>query len=322
LWFALACGACSLDTSGTLKPGSGQATAGDPITGTNGGANGGVTGETNGGGSNTSGGVTPLPPIDPGDASVGSDAGSADAGEQDPGDSLAGEYAEKRAFRTQQKVQSGAISSTIRVLTTTYAVVRIAEEGGAYRFYERACRIVTSTESAGSLDIEILINDAVPRSLPELESVFTVTESNGAKSFSRPVTSAPLGWKPASTNDALPTKQDDARVRDSDSDGNPAVTASVRTSGGVLGGSTYEAYYVQWNRTAYEGEVESGGKLTGENFDTTQQAVIGTSNMLPNAGKNSQPVPDADTSDNVITLVPLSEALDCDELVSQIDSIF
>lgn len=324
-WTVLACSACSLDASGTLRPGdSGIDVDDDGISGSGGSSN--TSGTSGGVGTGGSTGSLP-PPVGPGpgpDASVGSDAGGqdSDAGDE-PEDSLVGDYAQRRAFRTTQKVQSGAVNSTIRVLTTTYAVVRIAKENGKYRFYERACRIATETEPEGTLKVAISIEDAVPRSLPEVSSALTVAGSSSKQTFSRPLVSTALGWEPSSPSDLIPTMQKDARVRDSDGDGKPGVTASVRSGVGVLGDSKYDAYYVQWNRTRYEGEVASDGKLVGVNFDTTEQRVVGTSATLPSAGgTNAQPAPDSNTIDNRITLVPLSEALDCDDLVAQIDSIF
>jgi hypothetical protein len=316
---ALASGACSLDLSGTLNGDGGIDMDDDGIMTPGGGSGGASSGGATGAGT----GSLP-PPVLPSDAGVDPD-GSVDPsdGGSTPQDPLVGDYAAKRAFRTQQRVQSGAIASTVRVLTTTYSAVRITQESSGYRLYERPCRVTSDADADGMLKVEITTADAVPQAFGEISSALTVSGSSGKQTFSRALTSTALGWKPASTTDKLPTTQTDTRLRDADADGKPAVTATVRSGIGVLGDSTYDAYYVQWNRVRYEGEVASDGKLVGKNFDTTEQSVLGTSTNLPNTGgKNSQPTPDPDTVDNRITLVPVPQALDCDALIDQIDSIF
>ena len=235
------------------------------------------------------------------------------------GDDLIGYYAERRAFRTIQAIQTAAVNEDVRVLTTSYALARIDRAHGALTLTERACRIVTENQG-GRVPVEVLIDDRVPRSIPDASSELIVRDDGDTLRWARPLLSAPLGWTASATTDSLPSDQNDPRVRDQDSDGKPGVTARVRADLGLFGSVDDDVYIVQWNRARYEGAREPDGRLRGENIDSSAMRIIGATNPL--LRMNPETRPDPDTSDNHVVLVPLAAPLSCDQLVGQLDTLF
>jgi len=77
---------------------------------------------------------------------------------------------------------------------------------------------------------------------------------------------------------------------------------------------------VQWNRAGYEGIVEEDGRLTGESFDESEQRTIGAENML--LAQDVNMVPDANTTDNRVQVVPVPTDQDCDAILPRLDSLF
>jgi len=239
---------------------------------------------------------------------------------EDPRDVVLGFYAERRAFRTIQQVMSPLFNSDVNVLTTSYSLVEIKRIGARYVFRENACRVLTKNDGA-FVSLDVTIADDVPQSIPEIESELLVEEASGAVTWVRPLTSAPVGWIPNGSYDALPTSASDPRVRDAEGDGSPGVTARVRANLGLFGVTEGNLYLTQWNRARYAGTRLSNGKLEGENFDTSEQNVIGSDNQSL-AGNNPTIVRDPNTADNRILLVPLEVPITCATLLSRVNRLF
>lgn len=240
----------------------------------------------------------------------------------DPRDVVLGHYALRRRFRTVRQVQTRPIPTTLRVLTTTFAVAEIKKTiDDRYVLREQDCRVLLDTEVPNSLtEVTITVADAVPQSVAGPESVLELKFEGDTLRFAKPLSSVPLGWVAGSTSDALPATAMDARVRDGDNDGNPGVTAHVamRSTFRVEG----DTYLVQWNRTFYQGTRASDGRLFGENVDESTQHILGTSRGAELFGAPQQITPDADKSQNVVELVPVTDELDCDALIAQVDALF
>jgi hypothetical protein len=237
----------------------------------------------------------------------------------DARDVVIGRYAERRAFRTIQRIRSAIFRDDVRVLTTTYALVEIQKMGSGYRLRENACRVVVKNEgSFTSLDVSI--DDQVPQSIPQIESNLRVKEVAGNITWVRPLTSAAVGWIPNGPNDSLPTTANDARVRDSDGDGNPGVSAYVKAN---LAFTNVEGnlYLTQWNRARYVGVRRADGVLEGENFEKSEQNVVGSDNpMLANM---SPPIAaDRDRDENRVIMVPLTMPMNCQTMLGQLDTLF
>ncbi len=261
-------------------------------------------------------------PSDPvADASAELDiAAMADAGAPDPRDVVLGHYAERRAFRTIQSIESPLFNNDVKVLTTSYAVVTIEKRQGSFVFVERACHIDIVNQGS-FLDLNVSIDDRVPRSMPEMQSELLLSLQAGEMRWERPETSVAVGWEPQSPTDALPVDAMDPRVRDTEKDGNPGVTAHVEAKLGPISGVSGKLYLVQWNRARYAGTRDDAGSLFGENFDTSSQQVIGADNDQLTSG--TQVISrDPNTQDNRILLVRTSTPLDCDALMAQVETLF
>lgn len=254
------------------------------------------------------------------------DSGPSDSGNgfipigEDPRDVVIGHYAERRAFRTIQQVMSALFNNDVNVLTTSYSLVEIERVGSRYVFRENACRVAIENDGA-FVSLDVSIADKVPQSIPQVESELLVEEAMGAVTWVRPLTSAPVGFIPSGPDDDLPTMANDPRVRDSDGDGNPGVTAHVIANLGLFGMVEGNLYLTQWNRARYAGTRMADGTLEGENFDTSEQNVIGSDNDTL-AGNNPAIVPDENTADNRIVLVPLDAPITCATLLSRLESLF
>jgi len=267
----------------------------------------------------TDGSMARLPSL--GDASVSpdEDAAMTPIG-SDSRDVVIGHYAERRAFRTIQKVTSAIFDDEVKVLTTSYSLVQILRQGSRYVFRENACRVAIANEG-NFISLAVTIKDEVPQSIPQVESELLVEEAAGAITWVRPLTSAPVGFIPAGPDDTLPTEASDPRVRDSEGDGQPGVTAHVEGRVTFVSAVDGDLYLTQWNRARYAGTRQADGTLEGENFDTSEQNVIGSSD--PTLAENNPPiVPDANTADNRIVLVPLATPVTCATLLAQLDSLF
>ena len=237
----------------------------------------------------------------------------------DPRDVIIGRYAEKRAFRTIQQVMSPVFNDDVRVLTTSYSLVEIRKKGTNYAFIENACRVVVQNEGSFS-SLDVSIKDQVPQSIPQIESELRVEAAGNNITWVRPIWSAPVGFIPTGAQDVLPTVASDSRIRDSDGDGKPGVSANVRANL-VFTRVEGTLYLAQWNRARYAGTRRSDGALEGENFDTSEQNVIGSDNPML-ASNRPIVVADSDVSENRILLAPLAAPITCQTLLSQLDTLF
>jgi len=297
-------GGCNVARGGSLQPGDRSDPSMSAIEATDAG---------------TDGSTAMLPSL--GDASVGleQDAAMAPIG-SDSRDVVIGHYAERRAFRTIQKVMSAIFDDEVKVLTTSYSLVEILRQGSRYVFRENACRVAIANEG-NFISLAVTIEDRVPQSIPQIESEILVEDAAGTITWVRPLTSAPVGFIPQGPADTLPTEANDPRVRDSEGDGQPGVTAHVEGRVTFVSAIDGDLYLTQWNRARYAGTRQTDGTLEGENFDTSEQNVIGSND--PTLAENNPPiVPDANTADNRIVLVPLAAPITCATLLADLDSFF
>lgn len=267
----------------------------------------------------TDGSIATPPSQSDASAGLGEDAGMTPIG-SDSRDVVIGYYAERRAFRTIQKVTSAIFDDEVKVLTTSYSLVQILRQGSRYVFRENACRVEIANEG-NFVSLEVTIEDRVPQSIPQIESEILVEDAAGAITWVRPLTSAPVGFVPQGPSDTLPTDAKDPRVRDSEGDGQPGVTAHVKGRVTFVSAVDGDLYLTQWNRARYAGTRQADGTLDGENFDTSEQNVIGSND--PTLAENNPPiVPDENTADNRIVLVPLAAPITCATLLTELDSLF
>jgi hypothetical protein len=255
------------------------------------------------------------PHHEPPDGGVHADAGPKNPA--DPRDAVLGSYALKRTFARVEQIR-GAFRDDLAQLTTDYTRVEIVKDGKAYLLRERGCRREVTSRGNLLTDIQVTIADAVPQSLPEMESVLEVSVSGEHVRFEKAESQAPLGFVAQFDSDPLPQSLDDARVRDGDGDGKPAVTVHVRVGAALEG----DEYFVQWNRTRYSAERDAQGNFSGENFDRSEQIILGTT-PGDEALASPRTVRDAeDTSHNRVELVRLEKPLDCAGMLGELDRLF
>jgi hypothetical protein len=236
----------------------------------------------------------------------------------DPRDAVLGAYAARRRFARVEEIRSGAFADDVKQVSTHYTLVEIVKDHSDYLLRERACRTVVSSRGNILTNIEVSIADAVPESLPELESLLEVSATDGTLSFVKALSSAPLGFVAENDADSIPTELDDARVRDGDGDGAPGVSVHVRIGPRLEG----EQYIVEWVRTQYQAERDALGNFRGPNFDRSEQRILGTSEGDGALAAPREVRDDEDTAQNTVELVRLPSPLACSELVPRLSELF
>jgi hypothetical protein len=256
-------------------------------------------------------------PGQPGDGGTRPDGGTNEP-PSDPRDAVLGHFAVKRTFARVEELRSPGFGDDLAQLTSDFTRVEIVKDGKDYLLREQACRRLVTSRGLLLNDIEVAIDDAVPQSLPETESLLSVELAGDTLRFAKPLTSAPLGFVAQFESDPLPAALDDARVRDAEGDGQPAVTVHVRVGLRLEG----DEYVVEWNRSAYTVESDEAGNFAGQNRDESELTILGTS-PGDEALASPRVVRDAnDTAQNRVTLVRLAEPLDCPDMLSRLGQLF
>ena len=176
---------------------------------------------------------------------------------------------------------------------------------------ETGCGARSSTGNA----INVVIPEAIPRSVEATNSPITVWEESGVIQWSRPTGVVPIGIRLADPmNDELPTNPNDPRIWDQDDDGNPGVTVNV--SGFASG----DLYIIQKQISSWRGTLDNQGELSGLITDNSTQVTIGSSNPLLNQQIPSRPHPDPNLS--VLRTVRMDGQSDCEWLMENEAELF
>ena len=228
---------------------------------------------------------------------------------QDVLDRIVGTYAIQMKIA---QIQTVPVLGDLDSVSTVYSFCDVrAADGGGLEIIERGCGARSSTGDA----IEVVIPQAIPRSI-ETEAVpLSVWMEGDEIKWSRPTVYVPVGIQLNDPeNDTLPTDTSDPRIWDQDGDGNPGVTVNV--SGFASG----EIYVIQRQISSAHGVFDGGDQLTGYVVDRSEQVVIGASNPLLNQQIVS--VPNPDPAQSTFRTSRMTEEVDCDWLLTNEAQVF
>ena len=197
------------------------------------------------------------------------------------------------------------------IVTTSLGYAQVTFDGEDLWFTEHGCHV----ESGGDSPVEVDIPDVIARSIQPAPVKLKVWQEGDSVYWHRPETVTLLGVTLDDPKaDALPDDPSDPRVFDQDSDGNPGVT--VKLVGFISG----DLYVVQRTINTYRGTLADSGVLTGSIEEYGEQSIMGSTNSMLEQDIPTEALNDPET--NVIKMVAVDSAIDCDAVVELADSLF
>ena len=226
-----------------------------------------------------------------------------------------GFYAARLVYQQLQTISGQVLGipagGTILNTNTIYALVDIDAEGN---YVQRTCGVEIRSQdadgSSGLFESDITPSPNIfPNIAPHTRKILWTEQG-----WELPMSGFPVGWEASDEAEAIPTSDSDARVRDTDQDGNPGITI-------VLSGNLFasgELYAVQRMRNRVVGRFD-GDNLVGENFDQSEQEVLGgtiidTQQTVADAG-------DSQTNRADLVLRP-PDTLTCTQLLADPGAVF
>lgn len=192
------------------------------------------------------------------------------------------------------------------VVTTRLILHEVVELEGETRLTHTTCQLRQPKLNG----VEVVFGPAFLGAVPKNTVVATV---DGA-AVTIPPDLVVLGAEVAAGED-LPTTAEDARVRDTDEDGNPGVTVTLQ---GLLAGQLFVVYRQEVGLT---GTADRAGCVAGLVAGASEQIQIGASPVeLEQIDLSPRPHPDAALS--TFQLVPVAADLDCAGLIAQDEALF
>ncbi|HRE88202.1 MAG TPA: hypothetical protein PK095_03595, partial [Myxococcota bacterium] len=186
------------------------------------------------------------------------------------------------------------------VVTTRLILHDVVREGGETRLTHTTCQLRQPKLNG----VEVVFGPAFLGAVPKNTVVAGI---DGAEVIIPPDLVV-LGAE-VQAGDELPTSADDARVRDSDEDGNPGVTVTLQ---GLLAGQLFVVYRQEVGLT---GMADRAGCVAGLVAGASEQIQIGASPVeLAQIDLSPRPHPDATLS--TFSLVPVARDLDCAGLIA------
>jgi len=219
-----------------------------------------------------------------------------------------GTFALRRSVTTSQDIPMMGPSE---IVTTSWGYAQVTFDGEDLWFTEHGCHV----ESGGDSPVEVDIPDAIARSIQPAAVKLKVWQEGETVYWQRPETVTLLGVTlDDPKGDALPDDPSDNRVFDQDGDGNPGVT--VKLAGFISG----DLYVVQRTINTYRGTLIDTGVLTGSIEEFGEQSIMGSTNSMLEQDIPSEALNNPD--DNVIKMVAVDAAIDCDTVVDLADTLF
>ena len=158
------------------------------------------------------------------------------------------------------------------VETERVNLVRIVEQDGEILQHHKPCTVEAESQQ---LIGETTIPDAFVKSLPSKTYPVSLSWDGVTWTYAADLQPERMGYAESATR--MPTKLDDADVKDTDVDGEPGVTITIRVP--VFG--AVDAYLVQDAHTLLEAGVVGAETITGQaNVQLLEQNIIGASNPL------------------------------------------
>ena len=221
---------------------------------------------------------------------------------------FAGHYAHYDVVAYQGETPNGPLSTFI----ISYGFTDLVIENGELVEYDRFCH----AEHKANQNMTTAFSDEATRAILPRSTVVDVYEEDGAWKIHRPATPTLIG---IDGNPELPLSMNpnDPNIKDSDGDGKPGVTVSVKLFGLIKG----ELYIAR--REIFQNDVTlySDGTLRGTVTDNSEQLVIGASIGILNVPNNPDQWPDPGLSP--LLLVPIPDEIDtCEELMANRDDLF
>ena len=175
-----------------------------------------------------------------------------------------------------------------------------------------------SSEQRTDQPIETGLSDAATRAIQPPPTEVAVEVTDGVLSLSRPFSPTPVGIELGDPfNESLPTDPNDPRIVDSDGDGNPGITVTIKVSDAISG----ELYIARREIFSYEGTLVGPDRIEGVVIDESEQLVIGASQPMFNVERTDWGQ-HPDPNKSPMLLVRVDESWDCDRLAAERDAIF
>lgn len=166
--------------------------------------------------------------------------------------------------------------------------------------------------------IETSISDAATQAIRPPSTPVAVDVVDGLLRIQRDATPTPVGITlDDPSTESLPDDPADPRITDSDGDGKPGITVSIRVGDDLTG----ELYLARLEIFAWEGFLVEPDRIEGLVTDTSQQLVIGASDpVFATAG--SEWVQHGDLTKSPLWLVRVDESWDCERLAAEQSQLF
>ena len=223
-------------------------------------------------------------------------------------EAMAGHYAHYDVVAYQGDTPSGPLSTFI----ISYGFTDLVIENGELVEYDQFCH----ADYKANQNMTTIFSDEATQAIQPRSAVVDVYKEHGAWKLKRPATPTLIGIG-GDPDQPLSMNPNDPLIEDSDGDGKPGVTVSVKLFGLIQG----EIYIAR--REIFQNDVTlySDGSLRGAVTDNSEQLVIGASLGILNTPNNPDQWPDLGLSP--LILVPIPDDIDtCEELMANRDLLF
>lgn len=218
---------------------------------------------------------------------------------------LAGRYAHYDVVAYQ--------ASDMKTLIISYGFTDLTVKDGALIATESFC----SSEHRSDQPITTSLSDAATQAIKPKSIEVELSEKDGKIHLWRDETPTPLGIDLANPEtEMLPKDPNDPRIVDSDGDGKPGVTVTIKVSDSLQG----ELYIARREIFAYGVTEQEDGSLIGEVKDRSEQLIVGASDDIFLMAAEWSQVPDL--SKSPIILKPVGEDWDCKRLMQERPELF
>jgi hypothetical protein len=235
---------------------------------------------------------------------------------------LVGSYAVRIKYRDNVTV---GIAGSGSLVTTTFATADVRDEPSAkeVRLEMTLCDSRSAAPEKHVADLVVTMSEAQLKQTKLGPAVLKAQRSAGVVRWEVEALRGAAGWKPANPSDALPVLYDDPRVFDQDGDGEPGITADF---GGMITDTAHESGTLQLAvgyQFRFSGEAAGDSELTGVTLSNTQEALLGSSQIvLVLSGATIVRKAEPDPANNTIRLKRQASALSCSQVIAQKATLF
>ena len=188
------------------------------------------------------------------------------------------------------------------------------DENGALIDEASFCASEQRTDQA----IETGLSDAATQAIQPPPTEVAVEITDGTLTMSRPPSPTPVGIELADPfNESLPEDPNDPRIVDSDGDGNPGITVTIKVTDAIQG----ELYIARREIFSYDATLVAPDRIEGFVVDESEQLVIGASEPMFNVDRTDWGQ-HPDPNKSPLLLVRVDDSWDCDRLAAERDAIF